>query len=153
MKRPHVRVVAAELGKSIRFCATLVGADPAVWKNDHTKWMVDDPRVNFAVSTRGKRRGLDRLGRQAKRGEELEKIAVRLEIAELATQDQAAARGCCAELRKSWSADPQGVVWESASTFDERTTYGKADHADPVQMSRGNPIIEQACACCAQPDA
>ncbi|HET7176189.1 MAG TPA: ArsI/CadI family heavy metal resistance metalloenzyme [Gammaproteobacteria bacterium] len=153
MKRLHVHVAVADLAKSVQFYSTLFGTAPTVEKPDYAKWMLDDPRVNFAISTRGKRPGLDHLGIQAESREELQEIAARLKAAEVATQDQAATRCCYAESSKTWSADPQGVAWESFYTFGESTTYGEAERADQVQMSPGKPVVEKGGACCAQPGA
>jgi len=153
MKRLHVHVAVADLAKSIQFYATLFGTEPTVRKDDYAKWMLEDPRVNFAISTRGKRPGLDHLGIQTESREELGEIAARLKAAEVATQDQAATRCCYAESSKSWSADPQGIAWESFYTFGESTTYGEAERTDQVQMSPGKPVIEKGGACCAQPGA
>jgi catechol 2,3-dioxygenase-like lactoylglutathione lyase family enzyme len=148
MKRLHVHVAVADLDQSIQFYSTLFGADPSVQKPDYAKWMLDDPRVNFAISTRGKHPGLDHLGIQAESEEELGEIAARLKAAEVATQDQAAARCCYAESRKTWSADPQGIAWESFYTFGDSTVYG--DGQTQVQMSPGKPVVEKGGTCCAQ---
>jgi catechol 2,3-dioxygenase-like lactoylglutathione lyase family enzyme len=153
MKRLHVHVAVAELDKSIRFYSTLFGAEPSVSKADYAKWMLEDPRVNFAISTRGKRPGLDHLGIQAESQEELAEISQRLKAAEVATQEQAATRCCYSQSSKTWSADPQGIAWESFHTFGESTTYGAGEHADPVQMSPGKPVVEKGGTCCGQPGA
>ena len=153
MKRLHVHVAVADLEKSIQFYSTLFGSQPSVSKPDYAKWMLEDPRVNFAISTRGKKPGLDHLGIQAESREELLEIAARLKQAEVATQDQAATRCCYAQSSKTWSADPQGIAWESFYTFGESTTYGESDRQDQVQMSPGKPKVEKGGACCAQPGA
>ena len=153
MKRLHVHVAVADLASSIRFYATLFGTEPTVLKDDYAKWMLDDPRVNFAISTRGKRPGLDHLGIQAESREELGEIAARLKAAEVATQDQVATRCCYAESSKTWSADPQGIAWESFYTFGASTEYGEAGRTDQVQMSPGKPVVEKGGACCVGPGA
>jgi len=153
MKRLHVHVAVADLGRSIRFYSTLFGAEPSVLKADYAKWMLEDPRVNFAVSIRGKRPGLDHLGIQAETREELGEIACRLKAAEIATQDQAATRCCYSQSSKSWSADPDGLAWESFYTFGESTTYGEDGSHDQVRMSPGKPVVEKGGACCAQTGA
>lgn len=153
MKRLHVHVAVADLGQSIRFYTTLFGADPSVLKADYAKWMLEDPRVNFAISTRGKKPGVDHLGIQAESPDELGEIAGRLKAAEIATQDQATTRCCYSQSSKTWSADPNGLAWESFYTFGESTTYGEGDRQDQVQMSPGKPVIEKGGACCAQPGA
>ena len=153
MKRLHVHVAVADLSQSIRFYSTLFGAEPSVLKDDYAKWMLEDPRVNFAISTRGKKPGVDHLGIQAESREELGEIASRLKAAEVATQDQAATRCCYAQSSKTWSADPNGLAWESFYTFGDSTTYGESDRGDSVQMSPGKPVVEKGGACCAQPGA
>jgi hypothetical protein len=124
-----------------------------VQKGDYAKWMLEDPRVNFAISTRGKQPGLDHLGIQAESREELGEIAARLKQAEMATQDQESTRCCYVQSAKTWSADPQGIAWESFYTFGESTTYGEADRQEQVQMSPGKPVVDKSGACCAQPGA
>jgi catechol 2,3-dioxygenase-like lactoylglutathione lyase family enzyme len=153
MKRLHVHVAVADLSQSIRFYSTLFGTAPAVEKGDYAKWMLDDPRVNFAISTRGKQPGLDHLGIQVESREELGEIAQRLKAAEVATQDQAATRCCYSQSSKTWSADPQGIAWESFYTFGDSTTYGEDERQGQVQMSPGKPKVEKGGACCAQPGA
>jgi catechol 2,3-dioxygenase-like lactoylglutathione lyase family enzyme len=153
MKRLHVHVAVADLDRSIRFYTTLFGDGPSVQKPDYAKWMLEDPRVNFAISTRGKKPGLDHLGIQAESREELGEIAGRLKAAEIATQDQEASRCCYAQSSKTWSADPQGIAWESFYTFGESTQYGEGDRQGQVQMSPGKPVVEKGGACCAQPGA
>lgn len=153
MKRLHVHVAVADLGRSIRFYSTLFGAGPTVEKPDYAKWMLEDPRVNFAISTRGKKPGVDHLGIQVESREELGEIAGRLKAAEVTTQDQAATRCCYAQSTKTWSADPNGLAWESFYTFGESTVYGEGERQDLVQMSPGKPVIEKGGACCAQPGA
>jgi catechol 2,3-dioxygenase-like lactoylglutathione lyase family enzyme len=153
MKRLHVHVAVADLNQSIRFYSTLFGAAPAVEKGDYAKWMLDDPHVNFAISTRGKQPGLDHLGIQVESREELGEIAQRLKAAEVATQDQAATRCCYSQSSKTWSADPQGIAWESFYTFGDSTTYGEGERQGQVQMSPGKPKVEKGGACCVQPGA
>jgi hypothetical protein len=154
MKRLHVHVAVADLGQSIRFYSTLFGTGPAVEKPDYAKWMLEDPRVNFAISTRGKKPGLDHLGIQVESREELGEIAGRLKAAEVATQDQENTRCCYAQSTKTWSADPNGLAWESFYTFGDSTVYGADDRQqDGVQVSPGKPVVDKGGACCAQPGA
>ena len=154
MKRLHVHVAVADLKQSIQFYSTLFGGEPSVLKDDYAKWMLEDPRVNFAISTRGKKPGLDHLGIQAESREELGEIATRLKAAEVTIQDQAATRCCYAQSSKTWSADSQGIAWECFYTFGESTTYyGEADRGEQVQMSPGKPKVGKHGACCAQPGA
>jgi catechol 2,3-dioxygenase-like lactoylglutathione lyase family enzyme len=153
MKRLHVHVAVADLSRSIRFYSVLFGTGPSLQKPDYAKWMLEDPRVNFAISTRGKSPGLDHLGIQVESREELAEIAGRLQAADTGTQEQADTRCCYARSAKTWSADPQGIAWESFYTYGENTSYGTARQQDSVQMSPGKPVLENNGACCVQPGA
>lgn len=125
MKRLHVHVAVEDLPKSIGFYATLFGAEPAVVKDDYAKWMLDDPQVNFAISSRGRMPGIDHLGIQADSGEELAEIAARLKAAGETTRDQEATTCCYAKSDKSWVEDPSGLSWETFHTFGEAVVYGE----------------------------
>ena len=124
MKRLHVHVAVADLGKSIQFYSTLFGAAPSVQKPDYAKWMLDDPRVNFAISARGRVPGLEHLGIQAEDAAELETIGARLMAAEAVAYAEHDTACCYARSDKYWAADPQGLRWESFYTRGETTVYG-----------------------------
>ena len=124
MKRLHVHVAVHDLQQSIRFYSALFAAEPAVRKDDYAKWMLDDPRVNFAISTRGGKAGLDHLGIQAENGAELEELGVRLAQADVAITAQKGASCCYAKSDKYWTIDPQGIAWESFHTLDSVPMYG-----------------------------
>ena len=124
MKRFHVHVAVHDIKQSIRFYSTLFGSDPSVEKDDYAKWMLDDPRVNFAISTRDGKAGLDHLGIQAENGEELEGIGSRLAQADVSLLPQKGASCCYAKSDKYWTLDPQGIAWESFHTLDSVPTYG-----------------------------
>ena len=124
MKRLHVHVAVHDLEKSIRFYSALFAAQPAVKKDDYAKWMLDDPRVNFAISTRGKKAGLDHLGIQAENVAELEEIGSRLAQADVSLLPQKGASCCYAKSDKYWTLDPQGIAWESFHTLDTVPMYG-----------------------------
>src|SRR5204863_6946332 len=100
------------------------GAEPSVKKPDYAKWMLEDPRINFAISDGHKRQGVDHLGLQADDGEELEDIGSRLAQADVATTAQKGASCCYAKSDKYWTIDPQGVPWESFHTLDSVPVYG-----------------------------
>ena len=125
MKRLHVHVAVHDLQQSIRFYSALFAAAPAVRKDDYAKWMLDDPRVNFAISTRGGRAGLDHLGIQAENGAELEDLGTRLAQADVAITAQKGASCCYAKSDKYWTIDPQGIAWESFHTLDSVPMYGQ----------------------------
>lgn len=125
MKRFHVHVAVDDLEQSIRFYSALFDAAPAVIKMDYAKWMLDDSRVNFAISTRGRRRhGLDHLGIQAESGDELKEIYARLHEASGNIVEQGRTRCCYATSEKSWIDDPAGISWETFHTIGESTDYG-----------------------------
>jgi catechol 2,3-dioxygenase-like lactoylglutathione lyase family enzyme len=148
MKRLHVHVAVDNLEKSIGFYSTLFAARPSVVKPDYAKWMLDDPKVNFAISEHaGNRAGIDHLGIQVETDDELRELASRLKAAGETTADQEAANCCYAKSNKSWVNDPSGVRWESFFTFGEATSYGE----DMAPATKPEPV--SACgpgaACCA----
>jgi catechol 2,3-dioxygenase-like lactoylglutathione lyase family enzyme len=124
MKRFHVHVAVDDLAAATRFYATLFGAEPSVAKPDYAKWMLDDPRVNFAISARGRAAGLEHLGIQVDSGDELAALHERLEAAGETLADKGAATCCYAESDKGWVTDPAGLSWETFWTYGAATTYG-----------------------------
>ena len=128
MKRLHVHVSVDDLAQSVRFYSTLFAAEPAVTKADYAKWMLDDPRVNFAISTRSGGSGLDHLGIQVETQGELQEVYDRLRQADRPVLDEGATTCCYAQSEKSWITDPQGLSWETFLTTGESTVYG--DSAD-----------------------
>jgi catechol 2,3-dioxygenase-like lactoylglutathione lyase family enzyme len=124
MKRMHVHVAVADLKQSIGFYSALFAAEPAVTKADYAKWMLDDPRVNFAISTRGRQPGLDHLGIQVENGDELKEIYVRLHKAGGNIIEQGQTACCYAKSEKSWIDDPTGISWETFLTTGESINYG-----------------------------
>lgn len=124
MKRFHVHVNVEELDRSIRFYTTLFGAEPTTVKPDYAKWMLDDPRINFAISRRGRPAGVDHLGLQADDTAELSVVGERLQAADAVALAEKATTCCYAQSDKYWAEDPQGVRWESFHTHGEATTYG-----------------------------
>ncbi|HET7649116.1 MAG TPA: ArsI/CadI family heavy metal resistance metalloenzyme [Gammaproteobacteria bacterium] len=125
----HVHVAVADLDQSVRFYATLFGTGPSVRKDDYAKWMLDDPRVNFAISQRGARPGLDHLGLQVENEDELKAIGARLQAADEVTLSEQGTTCCYAHSDKYWAEDPQGVRWESFLTHGEATTYSAPQRA------------------------
>jgi catechol 2,3-dioxygenase-like lactoylglutathione lyase family enzyme len=125
MKRMHVHVGVNDLAQSVRFYSTLFGADPAVLKDDYAKWMLDDPRLNFAISPgQHARKGIEHLGIQVESTGELEEVYGRLKAADRPVLEEGATTCCYAKSEKSWIADPDGVVWEAFLTNGEATVYG-----------------------------
>jgi len=123
MKRFHVHVNVNDLDASIRFYSILFGSAPTVHKPDYAKWMLDDPRVNFAISQRDRAAGVDHLGLQAEDGTELEAIGGRLASADAVALAEHGTTCCYAHSDKYWAEDPQGVRWETFHTHGEATTY------------------------------
>ena len=125
MKRLHVHVGVSDLDQSIRFYSTLFAAEPAVLKDDYAKWMLDDPRVNFAISSGNHAgQGIQHLGVQVESTAELSEVYARLEIAERPVLEEGRTTCCYATSEKSWIADPDGVVSETFFTDGEATVYG-----------------------------
>jgi len=142
MKRMHLHVSVPNLAESIQFYQTLFGAAPAVVKDDYAKWMLEDPRVNFAISQRGAAQGVDHIGVQVESAAELSELAGRLRAAGAKTFDQQGATCCYAKSDKSWVSDPAGVRWETFFTFDDAVTYGEdaaapAPSLEPVSLGCG----------------
>jgi catechol 2,3-dioxygenase-like lactoylglutathione lyase family enzyme len=142
MQRLHLHIAVEDLARSIDFYSTLFGAQPSVKKPDYAKWMLDDPRVNLAISERGRTPGVDHVGIQAETAEELAAIAGRLKGAGQSTFDETATTCCYAKSDKSWVVDPSGVRWESFHTLGEATVYGGDDAAVVVEPPKA------ASACC-----
>jgi len=131
MKRFHVHVGVHDLKQSIRFYSALFAAEPSVLKDDYAKWQLEDPRINFAISTFAGKSGIDHLGLQAETGDELEEIGSRLAQADVSTTAQKGASCCYAKSDKYWTIDPQGVAWESFHTLDSAPTYGRDTRKQP----------------------
>ena len=124
MKRMHVHVAVESLEASIRFYSQLFASSPTVVKPDYAKWMLDDPRVNFAISARGSTAGIEHLGIQVENNGELAEVYERLRRADAPVLEEGATTCCYAKSEKSWIEDPQGVKWETFLTTGESTRYG-----------------------------
>ena len=153
MKRFHVHVSVDDLDASIRFYSTVFGAAPTVVKPDYAKWMVDDPRINFAISKRGSATGIDHLGVQVESDEELTALREQVTGAQIAAQDQPDCGCCYARSDKYWTTDPQGIAWETFHTLDSIPVYGDTDRAQTSACCDAAPTVEstpsKASACCA----
>lgn len=140
MKRLHVHVGVSDLDRSISFYSALFAAEPSVRKSDYAKWMLDDPRVNFAISYRPEGAGVRHLGIQAENSDELQDVYGRLERAGGPTIEEGATTCCYAKSEKTWIADPQGIAWETFLTTGESTTYGGgAEGAAPESHAASKP--------------
>jgi catechol 2,3-dioxygenase-like lactoylglutathione lyase family enzyme len=149
MKRLHVHVGVENLERSIGFYSTLFAAQPAIVKSDYAKWMLDDPRVNFAISTANDRKGIEHLGIQAESGDELREVYGRLQAADRPVLEEGRTTCCYAKSEKSWIADPDGVTWEAFLTDGESTLYGDS----PVLSALSKNAAESACCAPAIPAA
>jgi catechol 2,3-dioxygenase-like lactoylglutathione lyase family enzyme len=130
MKRFHVHVAVADLQESIRFYSALFGAEPAVVKADYAKWMLDDPKLNFAISRRGARTGINHLGLQAETEEELEGIHADLRRADGSVVAEKRVHCCYATSDKYWITDPQGIAWESFRSLGTVPLYDGAGETE-----------------------
>jgi catechol 2,3-dioxygenase-like lactoylglutathione lyase family enzyme len=124
MKRLHVHVGVADLDKSIAFYSTLFGEQPTVVKDDYAKWMLEDPRVNFAISSGNPHKGIEHLGIQVEETAELADVYERLKAADRPVLEEGRTTCCYAKSEKSWIADPDGVLWEAFHTTGDSTVYG-----------------------------
>jgi catechol 2,3-dioxygenase-like lactoylglutathione lyase family enzyme len=140
MKRLHVHVAVRDLEQSIRFYKAMFDAEPTVKKDDYAKWQLEDPRVNFAISQRGAKAGVDHLGIQVESDAELGQLRSQLAQADVAIRDQRNATCCYAKSDKHWTIDPQGIAWESFHTLEAAPRYG-----DDARL----PVREAKAACCA----
>ena len=125
MKRMHLHVSVPDLDSAIAFYSNLFDVAPTVTKLDYAKWMLDDPRVNFAISMRDRAAGVDHLGIQVDSRDELDLLAGRLKAAGATTFDQEATTCCYAQSDKSWVTDSAGVRWETFFTHGDATSYGE----------------------------
>jgi hypothetical protein len=138
-----VHVSVHDLEQSIRFYSTLFASEPSVKKDDYAKWTLDDPRVNFAISTHADKKGVDHLGIQAENGGELEELGARLAQADVSITTQKGVTCCYAKGDKYWTLDPQGIAWESFHTLDSAPVYGADTRA------KAKAVEGAKAACCA----
>lgn len=143
MKRFHVHVGVTDLAEGIRFYSALFGAQPSVTKDDYAKWMLDDPRVNFAISTRAGRKGLDHLGFQVDSDAELGEVEAHLKHASSDVIEQKGTACCYAESDKYWVQDPAGIPWEAFHSLGTVPVFGEQPKAVAGKS------IEIKSACCA----
>ena len=152
MKRFHVHVAVSDLAQSTRFYSALFGMQPTVQKNDYAKWMLDDPRLNFAISERTNEAGVNHLGFQADSDDELAEIHARLQTADTAITAEKGANCCYAKSDKYWVQDPTGIAWESFHSLDSIPFYGEQSHKG---AAGAEPKDGGGCgiACCPTPAA
>jgi catechol 2,3-dioxygenase-like lactoylglutathione lyase family enzyme len=145
MSRFHVHVGVENLAASITFYSGLFGTEPTVAKVDYAKWMLDDPRINFAISQKcGAVKGVEHLGFQVDDEAELAKFHGRLKAVDGPVLEEGATTCCYARSEKSWIADPDGVVWETFLTSGDATSYGASP--DLATLASGNAAEGACCA-------
>lgn len=155
MKRMHIHIGVENLDDSIRFYSALFGAEPAKTKKDYAKWMLDDPRINFAISTRAKN-GVDHLGIQVDEAHELDALRERLKQADMSIFDEGETVCCYARSDKSWVTDPAGIAWEAYQTMDDAQLFSEVSSPDEgaccVPETKGQPDCcvpsEKTAGCC-----
>jgi predicted enzyme related to lactoylglutathione lyase len=148
MKRLHVHVSVEDLSHSIGFYSALFAAQPSVVKSDYAKWMLDNPSVNFAISTRGRQPGLDHLGIQVEGADELHEVYGRMREAGGNVIEQGQTVCCYAKSEKSWIDDPAGIAWETFHTTGESTVYGDGTGENGARIAHEKIATEQEGACC-----
>ncbi|MBS78983.1 ArsI/CadI family heavy metal resistance metalloenzyme [Variovorax sp.] len=151
MKRFHVHLHVTDLGQSIAFYSKLFAAEPARIEGDYAKWMLEDPRLSFAISTRGATPGVDHLGFQVDEATELVNLKDRAEAADLALLDEGQTTCCYARSDKHWITDPQGVAWEHFQTLGNVPVFGKPGPAKAAAAACCAPVAVPASASCCGP--
>jgi hypothetical protein len=156
MNRFHVHVHVDDLGKSIAFYSSLFAAPPTRVEDDYAKWMLEDPRVNFAISTRGGKAGIDHLGIQTDDAAALAALKARAEAADLTLRDEGQTTCCYARSEKHWVTDPQGIAWEHFHTLGDIPVFHEAPAADAAAAccppsTRGKAVgiaVQSSPSCC-----
>ncbi|WP_020409788.1 ArsI/CadI family heavy metal resistance metalloenzyme [Hahella ganghwensis] len=150
MKRMHIHLTVKDLDQSIQFYNSLFSTEPALVKDDYAKWMLDDPRINFAVSTRSQKTGLDHLGLQAESESELKQIGSNMKAADQPMVDEEGATCCYARSNKHWTVDPDGIAWEGFHSLESIPTYGKGG---PIADKSQDEASEQNACCIGKPES
>ena len=149
MKRFHVHAHVDDLKASVAFYSKLFAAEPTRLESDYAKWMIEDPRINFAISTRGGKLGVDHLGFQTDSDEELVELKERAQAADMAVLDEGETTCCYARSEKHWVTDPQGIAWEHFHTLDSIRTFSETRAGVPTQAAaccgNGGPAAIAGC--------
>jgi catechol 2,3-dioxygenase-like lactoylglutathione lyase family enzyme len=152
MKRFHLHVSVDDLEANIRFYSTVFGAPPTVLTPDYAKWMLEDPRINFAISKRGLKPGIDHLGIQVESAAELTELRGQVAAAEITALDQQNAECCYARSDKYWTTDPQGIAWETFHTLGSVPVYGHTTREESGTCCAAGPTVNsespKSNACC-----
>lgn len=153
MKRFHVHVHVDDLAKSIGFYSKLFAAEPTRIEGDYAKWMLEDPRINFAISMRGSKAGIDHLGFQTDDAEELAALKARAEAADMALLDEGETTCCYARSEKHWVTDPQGIAWEHFHTLGNIPVFSEGDKTQAssaccAPSEAEEPRVTESASCC-----
>lgn len=157
MKRMHIHVGVESLDQSIKFYSALFGTQPVKTRTDYAKWMLDDPRINFAISTRAGKAGVDHLGLQVDEEVELQELRERLTSADMSVFDEGETVCCYARSDKSWVEDPSGIAWEAYKTMEDVQLFSASTESDGgaccTSETKGQPDCcepsERTTGCCA----
>lgn len=154
MKRFHVHLHVDNLDRSIGFYSKLFAAEPTRVEGDYAKWMLEDPRLNFAISTRGSKPGIDHMGFQTDEASELADLKARAERADMALLDEGETSCCYARSEKHWVTDPQGIAWEHFHTLGNIPVFSEGAPSESAAACCVTPVASQstsaeAAACCA----
>lgn len=147
MKRFHIHVGVKNLNESIQFYSTVFGQKPSKVKDDYAKWMLEDPRINFAISTRANVVGVDHLGLQVDHVLELSEITERMKNADLGVYDEGAATCCYAKSSKAWVKDPSGIAWEAYHTMADAEVFNETSESDEVACCAPNSNKSKSSCC------
>lgn len=134
MKRLHIHISVENLEDNIRFYCALFGAEPMKLKHDYAKWMLEDPCVSFAISSRGKNKGLDHLGIQVGNASELNQIREQMSAANISTHADGETTCCYAKSEKSWVNDPSGIAWEAYHTMEDVKLFSGEESSEKSSM-------------------
>jgi catechol 2,3-dioxygenase-like lactoylglutathione lyase family enzyme len=145
MKRFHIHVAVDQIEESVRFYSALFGHAPTVAHADYAKWMLEDPRLNFAISQRGRKPGVNHVGFQVETPEELDELRARIDAASDVSIEQKDIACCYARSDKHWVTDPSGIAWESFRTLGEAVIYGESERVEEDAA----PSARVPSACCA----
>jgi catechol 2,3-dioxygenase-like lactoylglutathione lyase family enzyme len=148
MKRFHIHVAVENLDQSVQFYSTLFGAKPVKLKEDYAKWLLEDPRLNFAISTRSDTVGVNHLGIQVENEGELEEITERLKKANLGVYGEGKTTCCYAESKKAWVRDPANIAWEAYQNMADADVFGKESNQDDDGESCCEPSEDEASGSC-----
>lgn len=145
MKRFHIHVGVSDINESVQFYSTLFGAKPTKQKEDYAKWMLEDPKVNFAISTRTNTKGVDHLGIQAEEASDLTEITERLKKADLKIFDEGETTCCYAKSDKAWVQDPNGLAWEAYRNMEDAEVFSAKPKAEENACCAPEPKAKTSC--------